>query len=623
MAVDKDSFQVRAIFYLVMFLIAVLVFFGIGSMVFAQLYGLNLDDVMPWTAYQYYSYYGEEPQIRNMLIKSHLAAGVVIILFSAVFFQKKKLSLFGEAKWAKERDLREADPNLRGNKGILLGKFRGKYIIQEGQQFALMAAPTRSMKGVGIVIPNCLNWHDSLVVTDIKLENYKITSGYRREMGQDVYLFNPSPTDYCTHRHNPLGYISEDKNFRIDDIQKIADFIVPTPKGVDPMWSSEARDLFMGIVLFLLDQDSYPKTLGEVFRQLRTEMETAEYLLELLEKNGDDLDANCIMALNKFCNLPNKQREGVKSTLTSALNLWANPLLDAATSENDFDLRDIRKKRMTIYVGITPDNLERLAPILNLFFQQLIDLNTRNLPDKKKEPYSALLLLDEFPALGEVRTISKGVSYIAGYNLRLLLIVQTPAQLIEIYGKEGSENLIDNHASRVVYAPKKMREAEEIAKELGNITVKTESISKPRDMGKGQGNKTISETKRQLLLPQEVKEIGKRAEIILSENCRPVMAKKIIYFEDDNFLRRCVKPKNLKAAKKCKDQETFLTLVRTPANIPLIEVVSHEVRGMKPREFDLNFDSVPLPETMDQPLTDDQIDAAAEDFMAMISGEAA
>lgn len=623
MAMDKDSAQFKLIFYSVMILIALFVFFSVGSILFMQFMKLPLDTAMPWSPFQYWYHYGDIPKVEKSLLQSHGLAGALSFAFLVVFLKKKKLSLFGEAKWAKESDLKNADPGLRGKRGILLGKFNGRYVIQEGQQFAIMAAPTRSMKGVGIVIPNCLNWHDSLIVTDIKLENYAITSGFRREMGQEVFMFNPSPRDYMTHRWNPLGYISEDRNFRIDDIQKIASFLVPSPKGVDPMWSSEARDLFMGIVLLLLDDGRYPVTLGEVFRQLRTEKETAEYLTDVLKSESEELDSNCVMALNKFCNLPSKQREGVKSTLTSALNLWANPLLDAATAANDFDLRNIRRKRMTIYVGITPDNLERLAPVLNLFFQQLVDLNTQALPDKEKDPYSVLLLMDEFPALGEMKTISKGVSYMAGYNLRLLPIVQSPSQLIDIYGKEGSDNFIENHATRVVYAPKKMKEAEEIANELGNLTVKAESVSKPREMGKGMGNRTISETKRQLLLPQEIKEIGQKAEIILSENCRPIMAKKIIYYQDDNFLKRCVPAENMAAAKKCKDQKTFLTLVRPPALVPEIRVTEHEVRGMKAREFDLNFDSVPLPDTMDQPLSNDQIDAAADDFMAMLQSAAA
>jgi len=598
-------------------------FVSIGSVVFLKFMGLPLEDAMPWTAYLYWIEYGELEKVGKSLKYAHALSGGLMFFFIVLFFKKRDLSLFGEAKWAKEADLKKAEPSLRGDKGIIIGKFNGKYIIQKGQQFVIMAAPTRGMKGVAVVIPNCLNWHDSLVCTDIKLENYRITSGFRKESGQEVFLFNPSPKDYKTHRWNPLGYISDDINFRVDDIQKIAGFLIPTPPGVDPMWSSSGRSLLMGVVLLLLDMDEYPVTLGEVYRQLRTEKESSEYFKDILDTRSGELDPLCVMSLTEFVNLPNKQREGVKSTLATAIDLWANPLLDAATSANDFDFRDLRKKKMSIYVGITPDNLERFAPVLNLFFQQLVDQNTQHLPDKDKEPNSVLLLMDEFPALGKMETISKGVSYMAGYNLRLLPIVQSPAQLIDIYGKEGAENFIENHATRVVFAPKKMKQATEIADELGNMTVKSKSVSKPREMGKGMGNTTESQTKRQLLLPQEVKDIGTRAEIILSENCPPVMAKKIVYYEDDNFLKRCIPAENMAKAKKSASQEEFLHCVKTPAEIPKIIVVPHVVRGLKDREFDLNFDSVPLPDTMDQPLSEEQITNAAEDFMTMLEESAA
>lgn len=617
MAADTDSLQFKIVFFTISAIMAVSCLFIISLLAFYQQTGIPMDS-NPILAWDYWQEYGHIKSVQTKLGISLGIGSLMVAGFSVILLSKKKQKLFGDAKWAKEGDLKKADPCLRGKKGILLGKFNGKYIIQDGQQFAIMAAPTRSMKGVGIVIPNCLNWHDSLVITDTKLENYEITSGFRHEMGQEVFLFNPSPTDYKSHRWNALSYISEDPNFRIDDIQKIAEFLLPTPKGSDPMWSSEARDLFMGLVLLLLDTPGLPKTLGEVFRQLRTEKETSEYLSDLLEERSDDLDPNCVMTLNKFANMPSKQRDGVKSTISSALNLWANPLLDAATSENDFDFRDLRRKRMTIYVGITPDNLDRMAPVINLFFQQLVDQNTRTLPVKNVDRHSVLLLMDEFPALGYMKTISKGVSYMAGYNLRLLPIVQSPEQLTEIYGAESARNFIKNHATRVVYAPKEMKEAEEIANELGTITTRSESISSPREMGKGMGSRNLSETKRQLLLPQEVKDIGKAAEIILSENCAPIMGKKIIYYKDDNFLKRCIKPENLKAAKACRDQETFRTLCKTVAPIPSITPNRHEVRGLKPREYDLDFESVPLPETDARKYTEDEIDSMADEYMALL-----
>jgi type IV secretion system protein VirD4 len=616
---DKDGLAAKLLFWIFGIFFAIFMFASLGSVFFLQLMKMSLDRCMPWTGFLYYLHYGKDANVLKNLGYAHALSGAVVIGFTILFLLPKKLSLFGEARWAKESDLKKASPKLRGTKGIYIGKLRGKYLIQQGQQFVIMAAPTRGMKGVSVVIPNCLTWEGSLICTDIKFENYKITSKCRQQMGNEVFLFSPIPSDYKTHRWNALGYISADKNFRIDDIQNIANYILPTPKGADPMWTSEGRDLFMGIVLFIIDCREFPVTLGEVFRQLRTETETSEYFLAQLEKFDSVLDQNCKMALNKFCNLPDKQREGVKSTVTGALNLWANPLLDAATCENDFDLRDIRKRKMTIYVGITPNNLERLAPVLNLFFQQLVDLNTKHLPNKHTEPEQVLLMLDEFPSLGRMPTIIKGVSFIAGYNLRLLPIIQTPAQLYGLYGKEDADNFIDNHATRLVFAPKKMKEAEEIANELGNMTVKQRSVSSPRDFGKGKGSISTSETKRQLLLPQEVKAIGQFAEIILSENCLPIKAKKITYYNDMFFLSRCVNQKNIKAALASRDQETFLTLVKTPTEVPLVHVKQHEMRGLKEREVEFSEAMQTIDIPTKERLSDSEIDSLAEQFISLLN----
>ena len=616
---DKDSIQFKVVFTLIMTLIILCIFISLGSLFFVQFADLSMDDIQPWTALNYYNHYGDDPHVMKLLTRSYAISAVICFGFIFLLLKKPAMSLHGNAKWAKENDLKNATPGLRGKQGILIGKFNGKYIIQDGQQFTLLAAPTRSGKGVSVVIPNCLNWSESLVITDIKLENYKITSGYRKEMGQECYLFNPSPRDYKTHRWNPLGYISDDYNLRIDDIQKIGSFLIKDGDDGD-IWAPEARDLFLGVVLYLMDTPEVPTTLGEVLRQLKSSNDTAEYFEDIINKYQGDLHPTCVMSLSSFIATTPKTRSGIEKQLTSSLNLFANPLIDAATSENDFDLTAIRKKRMTIYVGITPDNLDRLSPLLNLFYQQLVDLNTRELPNKKTEPYSALLLMDEFPALGHMSTIAKGVSYIAGYNLRLLPIIQSPAQLIDIYKKEGATNFTDNHATRVVFAPKTMKEADEIAHELGYITVESKSVSKRRDFGSDLGTETRSEAKRHLLLPQEVKEIGQEAMILISENCRPVKAKKITYFKEKEFLTRCIPQENLKAAEQCKDQETFLTLVKDPAPIPSIDVVTHEVRGIEKREYDLNFDSVEIPDNNDEPLTNEQVDAVAEEFMSLLQG---
>jgi type IV secretion system protein VirD4 len=115
----------------------------------------------------------------------------------------------------------------------------------------------------------------------------------------------------------------------------------------------------------------------------------------------------------------------VRKTVTARLGLWLNPRIDAATSANDFDLRQLRQRPISIYLGVTPDNLDRMAPLLNLFFQQVVDLNTRELPEQNpKLNRKILLLLDEFPAPSNVNVLAKSVAFIAGYGIRLLTVVR-------------------------------------------------------------------------------------------------------------------------------------------------------------------------------------------------------
>ena len=147
------------------------------------------------------------------------------------------------------------------------------------------------------------------------------------------------------------------------------------------------------------------------------------------------MSRHCVTALNDFLAASENTLNSVRKTVTARLGLWLNPRIDAATAENDFDLRFLRQRPMSIYLGVTPDNLDRLSPLLNLFFQQTIDLNTRELPEQnQKLNRKLLLLLDEFAALGNVSVLAKSVAFLAGFNVRLLTVIQSPSQLRAIYG---------------------------------------------------------------------------------------------------------------------------------------------------------------------------------------------
>src|SRR3546814_21181922 len=98
--------------------------------------------------------------------------------------------------------------------GLIVGKLNGNLVRLGGQQFVILAAPTRSGKGVGVVVPNLPDYRESVVVLDIKQENSELTSGWRASQGQEVSLFTPFADDRRTPRWNPLPYVSQTHAFR-------------------------------------------------------------------------------------------------------------------------------------------------------------------------------------------------------------------------------------------------------------------------------------------------------------------------------------------------------------------------------------------------------------------------
>lgn len=500
------------------------------------------------TLYQYWYYYKNDANVLSWIYKaSGIALAIIVIPVIAIFLMPSKKKLFGEARFAKRIEIQKA--GLLGDKGIIVGQLGSRYLMFGGQQHAIISAPTRSGKGVGIVIPNLLNWPESVVVLDIKQENWDITSGYRQKHGQECFLFNPAAADYRTHRYNPLAYISADPNFRIDDVQKIANMLFPDVQGTDVIWTATPRSLFLGIVLYLAETPEKPATLGQVVRETLKDGDGSQYFATVINDRvaaGKPLSNACVRALNSYISISAENtRAGIMTSFRSRLELWMNPLVDAATSANDFDLRDVRKKKMSIYLGVTPDNLERMAPLLNLFFQQLIDLNTRELPNQNKQiKYSCMLLMDEFTAIGKIGILSKGISYIAGYGLRMLPIIQSPAQLVDVYGADAAQTFTTNHALNIIFPPKasETQAAKDISEWLGYDTVKTQSQSRSRKLfNKDNDSNSTSEQQRALMLPQEITGLGQRRELIIMENVPPILADKVVYFKDAVFIDRLKK----------------------------------------------------------------------------------
>ena len=461
---------------------------------------------------------------------------------------KQNRPLHGAARFANTAEIRKAgllDPKGGLDKTILVGKKNGRYLTYGGYQFVILAAPTRSGKGVGIVVPNCLNYSDSLVVLDIKGENFDITSGFRAKHGQKVYLFAPFDEAGVTHRYNPLEYISDDPAQRLGDIDAIGTALYSGGNQNDKFWSENAKDLFRGLCLFVLERKDLPKTFGEILRQASGKGKPLkEYIFEELKKaqdTGHPFSNACIDCLNRVLSTSENTLAGIVATFGTPLLIFQNPRVDLATSANDFDLREVRRERMSIYFKMPPNKLKEGSVLVNLFFDQLLNLNTRVLPSQDKTlKQQCLVLLDEMTSIGKVAMIAQAVSYMAGYNMRLLTIIQNKSQLEDVYGKAGALTLLSNHALMVMYAPSPtvQSDAQEYSEMLGYETVKSRS----RTSSMQSSSTSTSDQRRALMLPQEIRELGQTREIVSLENCKPILCDKIRYYEDPDFTCRAHLP---------------------------------------------------------------------------------
>ena len=415
---DSKWFKATLWFGLPLAIIGVWAYLAGG--IFLLAHNHKFEEATPLTLYQYWAYYGTQKAVLKWLYISAGASLAIMLSPGLLFFAGAKRSLFGDARFAKTSEIRKA--GLLGEKGIIVGRYKNKFLMFGGSQHALMSAPTRSGKGVGVVIPNLLTWPDSVVVLDVKQENHAITSGFRGKHGQKCYLFNPAAADYRTHRYNPLAYISEDPNFRIDDVQKIANMLFPDQPGTDVIWTATPRALFLGVVLYLVESPGRLVTLGQVLRETLADGDGSKYfasiinvralgerirkagdqearqqaaldaatvfadkanapehhpraaemavwvhlsaayrnalrdkvaalkasnakapdLLSILEtvqfdkasaEVGSSLSGACIRSLNSYISISSENtRAGVMTSFRSRLELWNNPLVDAATS---------------------------------------------------------------------------------------------------------------------------------------------------------------------------------------------------------------------------------------------------------------------------------------------------
>ena len=303
----------------------------------------------------------------------------------------------------------------------------------------------------------------------------------------------------------------------------------------------------MGVGGYLAETPELPFTLGEIYRQLTLSPDFVKTFRKHIadrEAKGNPLSIQTVSVLNDFMSKSENTFEGVKGSITSHLGLYVNPLVDRATSASDFDFADLRKKRMTIYVGITPNNISRLSPLFNLFFQSCVDANMQELPEHNPDlRYKVLMCMDEFAAAGKMQSFKDGIAFFAGYGLKVLTILQSPSQLSDIYGRDAADVYMANAGVEIVYTPKLQKDAKELSETLGTRGVDSTSETKQKHFAQRKGaSVNTSQARRDLMMPQELRAMDQTKEIILVSGHPPVLANKLRYYAEAAFLERSLIP---------------------------------------------------------------------------------
>jgi type IV secretion system protein VirD4 len=507
------------------------ILFGLGaSVTLALSLDWPLTAAVPWLWYRYVWAMGWTSAAEQTAV----VGAVFALVGPLALLARRDHAYFGNARFARSHEVRAA--GLKADEGLIMGRQGSKLLRDDGSMHLLTIAPTGGGKGVGVVLPNCLTWPGSALVMDIKYENFELTSGYRAQH-QFVYRFSPADPEVRSHRYNPFDAVRPGIAHRVSDLQRLASILVPNPGGSrDAFWQQEARSLFVGLALYILDTD-VPHTLGQLYRTLMAEQSLSDIVRHLL-RTRTDLDPVCRAALGSFANKADKEQSGVRSTLTAALNLWANPVIDAATSESDFDLGDLRRKPITVYVAVSLDQLPSLAPLLSLFFQQAMAILAQARPGPD-EPHQVLFLLDEFASLGRMDVLKDSLAFLRGFAVRICTILQGLGQLDDIYGRAGRESILQNSGLQLLYTANDDTTAEYASERCGTKTIQTMSRNVSTD---GRSSRTYSYTGRKLMLSEEVRQLGTEEALLFKEAMRPARVAKVRHYKDRRFRKRLLPP---------------------------------------------------------------------------------
>ncbi len=484
-----------------------------------------------------------DPLVREPLLTSTLIAaiGFAVSLFVVAalnIHRNKKLTedtedLHGSARWATEQEVRKSGL-VNQKHGVYIGTWQDEktdsleYLRHAGPEHILAFAPTRSGKGVGLVIPTLLAWEESAVIFDIKGENWDRTAGYRTAAGHVCFRF--APVEEHGARFNPLAEVRIGTLREVSDAQNIAEMLCRTGKesAQDEHWIKSATSLVTGLILhlcYVARRKNRFATLTELSNSLTPLMSDLTRPIDLEEMDTQQINVVreyfsqamrtphvdstsywnlrdgqkslvhpvVLEKMQEMLNREDKEFSGVLSTAKTALILYSDPLVQRSIEDSDFTINDLKhfKYPVSLYLVVPPSDIERLKPLLRLIFTVTVNRLTEELEEvrnsklqqalkagetfKARPDHRVLLLIDEFPTLGKMPIFQTAFAYIAGYGIKAYLITQDIEQLKDTYGNH--ESIISNCHIRIAFAPNKTETAEALSKMAGTATILRAAVS--------------------------------------------------------------------------------------------------------------------------------------------------
>jgi type IV secretion system protein VirD4 len=479
-------------------------------------------------------------------------AAVVVAITMSVWRARevKKVTTYGSARWAERSELRAA--SLLGDAGVFLGRLLGAYLRHDGPEHVLCFAPTRSGKGVGLVVPTLLTWPGSAIVHDIKGENWTLTAGWRAQFGPAL-LFDPTNAESAAY--NPLLEVRRGE-WEVRDVQNIADVLVDPEGALEKRnhWEKTSHSLLVGTILHVLYAEP-DKTLAGVANFLsdpRRPIETTLRAMMTTPHLGEGgVHPVVASAARELLNKSENERSGVLSTAMSFLGLYRDPVVATVTRRCDWRIRDLveGKHPATLYLVVPPSDISRTKPLIRLILNQIGRRLTEEL-DSQHRRHRLLLMLDEFPALGRLDFFESALAFMAGYGLKAFLIAQSLNQIEKAYGQNNS--ILDNCHVRVSFATNDERTAKRVSDALGTATeMRAMKNYAGHRLSPWLGHLMVSrqETARPLLTPGEVMQLPNDDELVMVSACHPIRAKKARYYEDAQLRARILPPPKPRAAR--------------------------------------------------------------------------